>query len=78
VLGGGVKGGDVYGMFPSLALGGPDDVSGQGTWVPTTPTQHFAVTLANWWGLGPAELATAFPGWGGADLGVFGPMRAAA
>ena len=78
VLGGGVRGGDVYGMFPSLVLGGPDDVSGQGTWLPTTATQQFAVTLAKWWGLSPADLAAAFPGWGTMDLGGFGPVRAAA
>jgi uncharacterized protein (DUF1501 family) len=78
VLGGAVKGGDVYGMFPSLALGGPDDVSGMGTWLPTTSTQQLALTLAGWWGLSPSDLSTAFPGWGMVDLGIFGSSRVAA
>lgn len=78
VLGGAVRGGDVYGMFPSLALGGPDDVSGMGTWLPTTSSQQLALTLAGWWGLSQSALSTAFPGWGMVDLGIFGPSRAAA
>jgi uncharacterized protein (DUF1501 family) len=78
VLGGAVSGGDVYGMFPSLALGGPDDVSGMGTWLPTTSTQQLALTLAGWWGLNPSDLSTAFPGWGMVDLGIFGSSRVAA
>jgi uncharacterized protein (DUF1501 family) len=77
VLGGGVRGGDVYGMFPSLVLGGPDDVSGQGTWLPTTASTQLALTLANWWGLSGTELSTAFPGWGSVDLGLFGPKALA-
>ena len=73
VLGGGVRGGDVYGMFPSLELGGPDDVSGQGTWLPTTASMQLALILANWWGLSGTDLLAAFPGWGSVDIGLFGP-----
>ncbi len=76
VLGGGVKGGDVYGLFPSLVLGGSDDVSGHGTWLPTTSTMQLAMTLAGWWGLSGADLTAAFPGWGSVDLGLFGPKAA--
>lgn len=71
VLGGGIRGGDVYGMFPSLVLGGPDDVSGQGTWLPSTASMQLAYTLVNWWGLSGKDLSNAFPGWGSVDLGLF-------
>jgi len=78
VLGGSVKGGEVYGRFPSLALGGADDVSGQGTWLPAIASQQMASTLAGWWGLDPGTRASVFPGWSGTDLGLFSASAAAA
>jgi uncharacterized protein (DUF1501 family) len=50
VLGGSVLGGRIYGRFPSLEVGGTDDVSGNGTWTPTTSSAQYASTLAYWYG----------------------------
>jgi uncharacterized protein (DUF1501 family) len=61
VIGGAVKGGQMYGTFPTLALNGPDDSGTNGRWVPTTGSVQYAATLANWFGVSPSQMATIFP-----------------
>ncbi|QDQ29103.1 DUF1501 domain-containing protein [Chitinimonas arctica] len=63
VMGGAVKGG-TYGTFPKLLLGGPDDISREGRWLPTTSVQQYGATLASWFGVPAAALPTVFPGLG--------------
>jgi uncharacterized protein (DUF1501 family) len=50
VLGGATLGGQIYGQFPSLEMGGPDDTMGNGTWAPSTTSAQYAATLAYWYG----------------------------
>jgi len=50
VLGGATLGGRIYGRFPSLEVGGPDDAARNGTWTPSTASTRFAATLAYWYG----------------------------
>jgi uncharacterized protein (DUF1501 family) len=66
VMGGAVKGGNIYGTFPTLALGGPDDSGSSGRWIPTTSTVQYAATLAQWFGVPQTELTTIFP-----NIGAF-------
>jgi uncharacterized protein (DUF1501 family) len=61
VVGGAVKGGQMYGKFPTLALGGPDDSGTNGRWVPSTGSVQYASTLAQWFGVPANQLATVFP-----------------
>ena len=74
VLGGAVKGG-FYGTYPTLAVGGPDDVGVdswelQGRWIPTTSVDQYAATLLRWFGASEGQLDTVLP-----NLKNFGSVR---
>jgi uncharacterized protein (DUF1501 family) len=73
VVGGAVKGGNVYGNwngireagnllspFPIAKLGGPEDV-GQGRLLPTTAVDQYAGVLARWFGVAASELPDVLP-----------------
>lgn len=72
ILGGGVIGGNFYGVntsngtpFPTLVQNGPDDSDSgsgaRGRWIPTTSVEQFASTLSRWFGLENADLNYVFP-----------------
>lgn len=64
VMGGAVRGGDIYGQYPTLGvdIGGfnnPDMV--QGSMIPTTSVDQYAATLGSWFGVSNTDLQTIFP-----------------
>ena len=60
VIGGSVKGGDLYGQFPTLELSGPDDAIDRGVWVPSTAIDQYGATLATWFGVNASDLGSVF------------------
>jgi uncharacterized protein (DUF1501 family) len=62
IMGGAVNGGDLYGTFPTLVLGGPDDSGSRGAMIPTTSIAQYGATLARWFGVPDgAEMDKVFP-----------------
>lgn len=73
VLGGAVRGGRLFGTFPTLAVNGPDD-TGQGRWIPTTSVDEFSATMASWFGVSSSNLPMVLPNIGrfaNPNLGFF-------
>lgn len=60
VMGGAVKGQDIYGSYPDLYLEGPHDV-GRGRIIPTTSVDSYFAELACWLGVSPGELPSVLP-----------------
>ncbi len=62
IMGGAVKGGNVYGTFPDLSLNGPDDSGSRGALVPSTSIAQYGATLARWFGVQDGvDMNTVFP-----------------
>ena len=61
VIGGAVNGGQIYGTFPTLQCGGPDDIDINGVWLPSTSLNQYAATLAQWFGVPKTSMAQVLP-----------------
>ncbi len=76
IIGGAVKGGAMYGNFPSLALGSQNDTNTRGTLIPTTAVDQYAATMAQWFGVSAgANMSQVFPNlanFGTPNLGFLG------
>lgn len=73
VMGGAVKGGDIYGVYPTIGIdsgsfNNPDMVGDY--LIPTTAMDQYAATLGAWLGVGPTDLNTIFP-----NLAKFAPAN---
>jgi uncharacterized protein (DUF1501 family) len=60
VVGGAVKGRQVYGSFPDLTANAPTD-AGNGRLIPTTSVEQYAATMASWMGVGASDLRLILP-----------------
>jgi len=69
VVGGAVRGGEVYGSMPDLTVDGPQD-AGFGRIIPTTSTDQYLATLVRWFMSGGTGIGQVFP-----NLANFTPRR---
>ena len=60
VVGDAVRGRDLYGRYPRLEIGGPDDVR-RGRLIPGISADQYAATLARWIGVPDADLGHVAP-----------------
>jgi len=65
VIGDAVRGRTLYGSYPTLEIGGPEDVGG-GRFIPAVSSDQYAATLAKWFGVAEAQLPTVAP-----SIGLF-------
>ena len=68
VMGGAVRGGDIYGQVPSLEINGPDDAKNDGRIIPTTSVEQYMASPLRWYGLTDSELNSVMP-----NLSAFNP-----
>jgi uncharacterized protein (DUF1501 family) len=61
VVGGAVKGGQIFGQFPAFELAGPNDTDTRGRWIPTTSIDQYGATLCAWFGIPANALPSVFP-----------------
>ncbi len=64
VMGGAVKGGNIYGQYPTLGvdqLGFDNPDMAGNVLIPTTALDQYGATLGAWFGVGSSDLATIFP-----------------
>ena len=68
IVGGGVKGGDIYGRFPTLGVNNSDNVGA--ALLPQFSVDQFGATMARWMGVPDSSLNDVFP-----NLANFGSAR---
>ena len=75
LMGGGIKGGELFGSYPALELDGSEDYNGDGRMIPSTSVTQHAATIAKWFGVPQSRLSAVVPNIsnfsGQEDLGFF-------
>ncbi|GAC1411065.1 MAG: DUF1501 domain-containing protein [Burkholderiaceae bacterium] len=75
VVGGAVRGGDIYGAFPVTSLGHAQDV-GSGRLLPQYSVEQYGATLATWFGLSATQIDDIFPSLANFSVRSLGFMKA--
>ncbi len=74
VIGGGLKPKTVYGRYPDLTLGGPEDAMAEGRFIPSIAIEEYLAPIAQWHGVAPADMPYVFPNWSTWNGGGRGPV----
>lgn len=75
VAGGAVRGKQIYGDIPTMAVDGNEYTKTRGRLIPTTSVEQYAATMGSWFGLDGSELSSALPNlsnFNTSDLGFMG------
>jgi uncharacterized protein (DUF1501 family) len=74
VMGGDVAPGAVLGSYPDPVLGGADDISKEGRFVPSVAQEEYLGAIARWHGVADADLPYVFPNWSTWSSAGRGPL----
>lgn len=61
VMGGAVKGGNIYGKLPLISVNGPDNAWYGGPMLPSTAASQYAATLGRWMGVSDSDMGDIIP-----------------
>ncbi|MHA6719881.1 DUF1501 domain-containing protein [Sphingomonas sp. RS6] len=74
VMGGDVARGGIFGRYPDPVLGGNDDITAQGRFIPGIAQEEYLGAIAKWHGVPAADLPSVFPNWSTWSSGGRGPL----
>ncbi|KQN25905.1 hypothetical protein ASE86_06855 [Sphingomonas sp. Leaf33] len=63
-----------HGIYPSTVLGGSDDISSEGRFVPTIAQEEYLGAIARWHGVADSDLSYVLPNWSTWTAGGRGPL----
>ncbi len=78
VIGGGVTPKSVFGRYPDPTLGGADDISNEGRFLPTMAQEEYLGAILKWHGVADGDLPYVVPNWstwstnGRGPIGLYG------
>ncbi len=64
----------VHGIYPSTVLGGNDDVSSEGRFIPTISQEEYLGAIAKWHGVVDSDLSYVLPNWSAWTSNGRGPL----
>ena len=70
---GNIKGGQIYGKYPDLALNNSSTDLGRGRILPTTSVDAYMAALANWYGVSTSEMSIVIPNINNFNLDFINP-----
>lgn len=74
VIGGGVATRGVFGRYPDPTLGGADDISWEGRFLPTMALEEYIGAILRWHGVADADMPYVVPNWSTWSTGGRGPI----
>ncbi|UYY77328.1 DUF1501 domain-containing protein [Sphingomonas sp. R1] len=74
VVGGDVAKGGIFGRYPDPVLGGADDITREGRFIPGVAQEEYLGAIARWHGVSDADMPYVFPNWSTWSTGGRGPL----